>query len=310
MKIDRLLGIIIYLLNRDIVSARELAEKFEVSVRTIQRDMDSLTMAGIPIYAEQGASGGYGILDHYRMSKQLMSTDDFYFITTALRGLCSAYDHQGINQTLEKVEAIHSGNVEGTYSQNDFYIDFTAFQNSETIKTNFKYIDEALKNNQVIDFEYTTSGHQHSKRQVEPLTIAFKWYAWYLLGYCRKRSDFRMFKIARMRNIKVLNDHYVRREFNPEAFLNPSKRQNDEGIIHLKLEIDTSIKIDMEEIYKEARFTKLSDTTYLLEVTLPRNNNTLMGTIMCFGNKAKVIEPIDLKKMILEKTDEIRTVYT
>jgi len=309
MKIDRLLSIIIYLLNRKTVTARELAEKFEVSVRTIQRDIDSLTMAGIPIYAEQGAGGGYGILEHYRLSKQLMSTDDFYFITTALRGLCSAYDHKGISQALEKVSAIHTDEIQGTYRKNDFYIDFTAFQNSNSIRDNFKVIDQALKSSKLIEFEYITSGHNHTTRQVEPLTIAFKWYAWYLLAYCRKRSDFRIFKIGRMRNINVLKECFEPKNIQPEDFFSHDKRDNSDGIIHLKAEIHKSIRIDMEEIYPETIFTKKTDSTYLMEVTLPRNNNTLLGTMMCFGNRVKVIEPVDLRDMILDTVEEVKNAY-
>ena len=109
MKIDRLLGIIIYLLNSKTASAREMAEKFEVSVRTIQRDMDTLGMAGIPIYSEHGAAGGYRIIESYTLDRQIINSNDIHFITTALKGLCSAYDNRDLSKTLEKIKAITSG---------------------------------------------------------------------------------------------------------------------------------------------------------------------------------------------------------
>lgn len=103
MKIDRLLGIVIYLLNRDIVSGNALAEKFEVSIRTIQRDIETLNLAGIPISAMQGINGGYCIIDSFKLDKQITSTEDYQFIITALMGMNSAYNNKKLETTLEKL---------------------------------------------------------------------------------------------------------------------------------------------------------------------------------------------------------------
>lgn len=103
MKIDRLLGIVIYLLNRDVVSARTLAEKFEVSQRTIQRDIDALNLAGIPVVSFKGTNGGYGIAEGFRIDRQIASNEDYLHIITALKGLCSGYDSKKLNATLEKL---------------------------------------------------------------------------------------------------------------------------------------------------------------------------------------------------------------
>ncbi len=115
-----------YLLNRNTVNARELSEHFEVSIRTIQRDIESICAAGIPIYADQGASGGYGIMETYTLNRQIINTDDFFFIITALKGLCSAYENKKIVSTLEKITAYFLNNRKT--QNNNLYIDFTSFK--------------------------------------------------------------------------------------------------------------------------------------------------------------------------------------
>lgn len=103
MKIERLLGIVVYLLNRDFVNANTLAEKFEVSTKTIQRDIETLNLAGIPITSMKGTNGGYGILDSFKMDKQMASMEDYQLIISALRGMSSAYNNKKIETTLEKI---------------------------------------------------------------------------------------------------------------------------------------------------------------------------------------------------------------
>lgn len=106
MKIDRLLSIIIHLLNHELTAASALADRYGVTVRTIQRDMETIQAAGIPIYAIQGPHGGYGVVESYRMDRQLMSVEDFYYIVTALTSVASSLSDERIDGTLEKVKAL------------------------------------------------------------------------------------------------------------------------------------------------------------------------------------------------------------
>ncbi|MCP4132508.1 MAG: YafY family transcriptional regulator [bacterium] len=308
MKIDRLLGILIYLLNRKSASARELAELFEVSVRTIQRDIDSLCMAGIPVYATQGASGGYSIMDAYTLDKQIINPDDFFFIITALKGLCSAYDNKKVFTTLEKIKSLFSRNSEDDIADK-LYIDFTAFKESKNMKENFSFIEEGIEHSKLLEFDYTGSNHRHSHRTVEPLTIAFKWHSWYLLAYCREKSDYRLFSISRIRNIKLLNKTFKRKSINPEEFFNQNGENSEEHEISLKLKFDADIRVAMEVNFSGGTITELDNKTCLLEINLPKNEQYWLGMIMSFGNKIKILEPPVLKEMILEKTGEIMALY-
>ncbi len=309
MRIDRLLEITIYLLNRKKVSASELAKKFEVSVRTIQRDIDSLCLAGIPIYATHGASGGYGIIDTYRLDKQIINNEDFYFIITALKSLCTAYNNKKITKTLEKIESIISRDNNRTYDNDELMIDFTAFQESKGMKENFSAIDNSIKNRKLITFDYTTGGHQQTNRTVEPMTIVFKWHSWYLLAYCKLRSDFRIFSIPRIRNIEISNRSFKRRSVNPVKFFKPDKNDPKDNMIRVKLLFDSQILVAMESYFPQGTITKYNDNYFLMEAILPRREHPWFGLIMTFGEKIKILEPEEIKHKLLSKASEIIKLY-
>lgn len=153
MKIDRLIGITMYLLNRNIVSARELADKFEVSVRTIVRDVEALSMAGIPISSSTGASGGYEILDTFKLNKQITNMDDYLFIITALKGMCSAYDNKKLETTLEKLLAAY----EHKNNNQRVFLDFGVVKEGENIPEYIQVFEDAISAEYMVEFDYTDS---------------------------------------------------------------------------------------------------------------------------------------------------------
>lgn len=141
MKIDRLLGITIYLLNREKVSARMLAGKFEVSQRTIQRDIEVLNLAGIPIISTFGADGGYEILDSFKMERQVACDSDYSFIFTALKGLSTAYDNPKINAVLEKILSVTGKNT----LQSNIFLDFGVLREGEKTNERIGFLENARK---------------------------------------------------------------------------------------------------------------------------------------------------------------------
>lgn len=175
MKIDRLLGIIIYLLNRNVASSQALAEKFEVSQRTIQRDMDAIDQAGIPIISYKGANGGYGIAEGYRMDRQLTSSDDYQNIITALKGLCSGYESKKLNATLEKFLSL---TLPQHGIKQKLLLDFGVLKEDSNISSCIKIIEKAIETEKAVEFNYTNADNNTSRRIVEPIILTYKWYAW------------------------------------------------------------------------------------------------------------------------------------
>jgi predicted DNA-binding transcriptional regulator YafY len=166
MKIERLLGIVVYLLNRDFVNANTLAEKFEVSTRTIQRDIETLNLAGIPITSIKGANGGYGILDSFKLDRQIASKEDYQFIITALMGMNSAYNNKKIETTLEKILQVSK---QEKFTNTKIKIDFSASREGKNIDEYIKTIENAIDKENAIEFEYTNSYGHKTLKEVEPI---------------------------------------------------------------------------------------------------------------------------------------------
>jgi predicted DNA-binding transcriptional regulator YafY len=201
MKIERLLGIVIYLLNRDIVNANELSEKFEVSTRTIQRDIDTLNLVGIPIISIQGINGGYGIIDSFKLEKHITNAEDYQFIISVLMCMTSAYNNKKIDTTLEKLLNVSK---KGKSIIPKLKLDFTVSREGSNIDEYVKIIEDAIDKEQVIEFEYTSSHGDKTLRSVEPIVVVYKWHAWHVLGYCCNKKDYRLYKVIRIGSLKKL----------------------------------------------------------------------------------------------------------
>ena len=197
MKTDRLLSIVIYLLNHDIASAAKLAARFEVSKRTILRDIEHISLAGIPIQSHPGAKGGYSIMEGYKLDGRIVNDDVMTTITTALQGLLSAYDNKRYNEALEKI----SSTFQQKQIQNIF-LDFGASGENEEIQTRLKILENAMNVKYAVEISYENAMGYASRRLVEPIALNYRWYAWYLLAFCTSKKDYRIFKVARISKLE------------------------------------------------------------------------------------------------------------
>lgn len=305
MKIDRLIGIIMYLMNRDTVTARELADKFEVSVRTIVRDMESLCMAGIPISSSTGASGGYEILKTFELNKQITSMDDYMFIITALKGLCSAYESKKLEATLEKL-------ISTSKYQNDkqiIYFDFGVAKEGENISKYIKMLEEAISTEFVVEFDYTDSENKTKRRRVEPLALTYKWYSWYLFGFCTYKDAYRIFKLSRIRNLSVTKISFVRRQSNISELLEANWKNDSRTYMDIKLLCKAEAKIPVMEYLKGIILEEHVNGNCIVSLHLPENERWWFSLLLGFGDQVEVLEPLELKNRLVEKACEIIELY-
>lgn len=305
MKIDRLIGITMYLLNRNIVSARELADKFEVSTRTIVRDLETLSMAGIPISSSTGINGGYEILDTFKLNKQITNMEDYLFIITAVKGMCSAYDNIKIESTLEKIMATSE------YRNRDqrVFLDFGAAREGENIPKYIQKLDEAISEQYIVEFDYTDSENKTNHRIIEPLALTYKWYAWYLFGYCTYKRDYRLFKINRIGNLrttKVLVDH---KHLNLTELLERQWNSDSRTYYDIKLLCKAEAKIPVMEYLKGTVMEEHENGDFIILLHLPENERMWFSLLLGFGDKVKVLEPQGLKEQLLQKVSEIQNLY-
>ncbi len=203
MKIDRLMSIVVILLNCERISATKLAEMFEVTPRTIYRDIEAISLAGIPIVTHSGVNGGISIIPEYKVDKKFFTTSDISTLLMGLGSISTTLSHKEIIDTLEKVKSLlpkeQFKDIE--LKANQIIIDLTTWMGNKNFQPNLEKIKEALNDSKYLLFEYYSGKREKNNRCIEPYKLILKEGNWYLQGYCTLRNDFRVFKLSRISNL-------------------------------------------------------------------------------------------------------------
>ena len=299
MKIDRLIWIITVLLREEKVTAPYLAEKFEVSRRTINRDIEDICKAGIPVVTEQGYNGGIYIAQGYKIDKALLSDEDLKMLFTGLKGLDSVLSSPKSVALAEKL----------TVKNNSLFTDNILIDLSSHYKASLapkiEQIRSAIDNHKIIEFEYFYSKGGMS-RKIEPYFIVFQWSSWYVFGYCLLRKDFRMFKLNRLWNLTLSDERYSPREID-ESKLDFDSCWTPE--FHLKAEITNGFKYKLIDEYGINCYSEKENGMLYFETYFTSYNELLLW-VQSFGDGIKVIEPECLRKDLLEKAKKIVELYS
>ncbi len=291
MKVNnRLFEIVYILMHKKKVTAKELANKFEVSTRTIYRDIETLSGANIPIYASKGKDGGIGILDEYVLNKTILSEEEQNQILFVLQGM-KKIKGQDEEDILERLSILFNKKI------NDWLkIDFSSWSNIQ--EEQFDIIKCAILNKQLIQFTYYNSKGEESRRIVEPLQIWFKDKSWYLISYCRNKEDYRIFKIARIKEIKTLQEHF-KRELPKEQ---KEEKYNFKKIL-LELEISKEMAYRVYDEFENNEISKKENGNFIVKVE-SAENEWVYGYILSFGEHIKVIAPNRAKNIIKDKLEK------
>ena len=291
MKNNRLFGIIYLLLAKNSMTSKELADYFEVSVRTIYRDIETLSEFNIPIYMSKGKNGGVKLLDNYKFDKALLTREEQREILFSLEGINKLNIDN--NKVYDKLSALFSKDDE-----NWFEVDFSIWDNSSSHKETFELIKKAIINKNVLEFSYFSSYGTNTLRRVEPLKLYFRYNAWYLCAFDLDKNDYRFFKLMRIKNLKVLYDTFERR-------INFEEKKDDKPpkLIRLVLEIDKSLAYRVYDEFNEDDIELLNNGDFKITTELPFND-WIYGYILSFGSKVKVIEPLYIKEEIIKDLKE------
>lgn len=302
MKIDRLIAITMYLLNREIVSASVLADRFEVSKRTIQRDIEALNLAGIPIVSTYGAEGGYGIMDGFKLMKQIAGVEDYLNIITALKGLSTAYNNDKINTTLEKaLTSLHSG-------EQRIFIDFSVAQEGIHMNEHLRMIEKAIYEKTPLTMEYVNADQMTSTRLVEPLALSFQWYAWYMFAYCTKKQDYRLFKLSRISKCEATLGIFSKEHGNIEELMKNKSKSDQREYYHIRLLCKKEIRQQVLEYLNVYKMEELDTGDFIITLNVPFER-MWFSLLLGFGNKVQVLEPDELKVKLKQKAEEILSIY-
>lgn len=300
MKIDRLIGILSILLQKDKITAQELAEKFEVSRRTILRDVEALSMAGIPILSEQGQGGGISIMEGYKIDRTLLSSEDMRAILTGLQSLDSVSDNRRYRQLMEKISA--DGSIAAN-ADNHIIIDLSSWDKS-AVSDKIELIKTAIEQNTKIAFHYF-SPNGESKRILEPYHLVFQWSNWYVWGYCTHRKDYRMFKLSRMTGLSLTDEKCGNRDV-PEYVCD--KLTHTEGEVEITVKFAESVKWRIIDEYG-ADFLKYNDNGEIVVTFTWSDLPAFYRYILSFDDKAEIIEPIEYRLEFAELLKRIQRNY-
>lgn len=300
MKMDRLIGILSVLLQKDKVTSAELAEKFEVSRRTILRDIETINMAGIPIVSEQGQGGGISIMDGFKIDRTLLSSDDMQAILSGLQSLDSVSGTNRYRQLMEKLSAEDTASVN---VDNHIIIDLSSWDKS-TVADKIELIKKAIEQRNIIIFRYF-SPNGESERRIEPYHLVFQWSAWYVWGYCIGREDYRMFKLSRMTEVAI-TDEICADRIVPEY--TSDKLRHTRGEIKATVKFDISVKWRIIDEFG-VDFLKYDVDGNLVMTFTWSDVPSFYRYILTFGSNAEIMEPLEYRQEFSELVKKIYSTY-
>ncbi len=299
MKIDRLIGILSILLQKDKVTAPYLAEKFEVSRRTINRDIEDLCKAGIPLVTTQGSRGGISIMEGYSLNKTLLTSSDMQAIFTGLKSLDSVSGTNRYQQLMDKLD-VKSTTLK---SNSHILIDLSSYYKS-SLAPKIEQIQYAIENREYISFNYY-SPRGEGKRKIEPYLLVFQWSSWYVWGYCTNRDSYRLFKLNRMLELKMTGEVFKEREV-PEYKINA--RNTFVRNIPVKALFSPEMKWRLIEEYGVDSFEETDNGKLLFQFDFGDEEN-LFSWLLSFGDKVELLEPEEYRSKVLHLTENIRKKY-
>lgn len=308
MKADRLMSIVMLLIEKKMMSASQLANTLEVSQRTIYRDIDTLSMAGIPIYTTTGKHGGVGILDTYKVDKQLLNIHDISTLLIGLNSLNKVLPNQSlINTTLKIRNLIDEQHNKEINSINDqIKIDPSPWNRTSNITEAFDLIQDAQKQQRRIKFAYNDKSGTRTQREVEPIQLMFKGSHWYLKAYCLERSDFRTFMLQRMSDIELMTQTFTLREI-PVEWSNEQQFQ-DEQVVLVKLSVSERILSSLISQYGKACVLTKNSHDYTVQIPLPLNE-VGYRYLLSFGDECECLEPIEARDKVIEMVEKLHQLY-
>ena len=299
MKMERLIGILSILLQRERITAPELAEQFEVSRRTIQRDIESLCRAGIPIATAQGAGGGISIMEGYRVDRTVLTAPEMQAILAGLRSLDSVSGTRRYAQLMDKLSAGAGRLVPGGAHM---LIDLSSWYKT-SLPPKIELIQSAIEQHRTICFRYF-SPKEESVRMVEPYYLVFHWSTWYVWGWCRMRENFRLFKLNRMTELATGEPFELRPaplpDLEPERVF-PARYQ-------VTVLFDPACRWRLVEEYGADRFTMEPDGRLRFTGGFP-DADSVLSWVLTFEDKAELLEPEELRKQLKELTETLARRY-
>lgn len=298
MQTHRLFDIIYILLTTQKVTAKELSKQCQVSIRTIYRDIDRMSQAGIPIYTQKGNGGGVSLLSDFVLDKVLLTQKEKQSILHALQTQQALNVDTSTTESLKKLSALFGQMTEPWLS-----IDLSRWY---ALDDHFEQLKSAILGKQVIKFRYYNAKGECCDRTGEPLQLVFKSMSWYLKAYCLSKNEIRFFKLSRITHLVNTHYSYSRRTLQTEKSDKPILAEQDQ--VKLVMQVSAHLGYRIYDDFPISIIRQLPNGDLLIDGLVP-NEDWLCSYILSLGEDAKVIAPESLKMELLTKIEEMRNHY-
>lgn len=298
MKIDRLFSILQILINKKNVTAKELASRFDVSVRTIYRDIDVLSANGVPVYCSQGKGGGISILDNYMIDKAILTDEEQKQVLLSLQSV-NVTGQINVEDSLIKLRNVFNKN-----NTDWIEIDFSNWEQSHKEKEKFTAIKESIIDSKIIKFSYYSTKGEILKRIVEPYRLVFKGYQWYVYGFCKVRNDFRFFKLTRIDELSVTGEIFERRQ---NIDINTEYSTKESEYIKVKMKISSRMAARVYDEFRKG-IIEFDGNNFIVEADIQKNEY-LYTYFLGYGNDIEVLEPIEVRNKLKNLLKDILKKY-
>lgn len=308
MKVDRLVSIVMILLDKKRIGARELAERFEVSPRTVYRDIEAINMAGIPVRSTPDVGGGFEIMPEYKLDHKVFSAADLSAILTGLSGLSNVVRGEELAGALAKVKSVIPADraSEIELKTNQIRIDPSPWMGGGNIRPYVETLQTALQESKLLAFDYIAHHGKKTARIVEPYQLVLKGSHWYLHGYCRARNDFRLFRLSRMSGLELREETFTPRQF--------QKPQLEFADILETMQIRITIRIHKSVVDRVLDYCTYDDFLpdgdehYIVSFPFIENDYHY-DILLSFGAQCECLEPPHIRAEMKRKVQEIAALY-
>ena len=310
MRLDRLFAITVMLLNRERVSARELADYFEVSVRTIYRDVEAINQAGIPLVSYAGHQGGFAILDSYKLNHQFLCRNDMVTLLGTLRGVNAAFQSREMDLVIEKFTSIMPQTQAGELSAalDEIIFDVVPWGLPQPKLSLLQTVRQAVHEKRLLQITYRNLELEECRRIIEPISLVNKGAAWYVFAFCRLKEDHRIFRISRMEEVTPLPQSFTDRGVRYETYLAEQPQRDDHEPVDVIIRFDERVKYQVMENFDPEGISPDGQGGVLVHMQAEKSE-WLCAIILSYGEHAEVLSPEWMRVELQQRISSMQQLY-
>lgn len=301
MKYQTMISIMMLLLQKRRLTARQIAEKYDISTRSVYRYIEELDVSGVPVTVTRGRYGGIAIADTFRLPTGFLTREEYAATVNALSAMASQVNDRDVISALEKLQLQQKNERRDVSVCGNVIVDGGTWGGGKKFSEKMRVCETAVNEKKCLLIDYISRDGEHSKRVIDPHVLIFKQNVWYVYAFCHSKQTFRTFKIGRIKSATFTGGSFVKREFTRDEidlnFYYPA-----DSLKEVTFEILKSSLADAEEWLGIDNIEPRGDA-FIARMTLPETG--LVNKILSYGGAVKVLEPPELKQRVAEAARQI-----